>query len=253
MRRSRCARFVLIIDGCYSGGFFVGNRGVPDGMIAITSCSASELSMDTPEGGAFTQSFIRAMSQSHASLGKEGALTVDDAYEFIRKDPKLIGDSPVHPQKWVWNLSEPIVLIRTSTSAFLSYAREDAELAEAVTHALDEQRISLWRDISGIPGGTEWRDSLVTAFAKAQALVLLMSEKALQSTWVRRELEYADSKGLPIVPVVTREVEIPDWFGLQFGGVQRVAINPADLAKNSAKLASTIRAAIKQRSTRSAG
>jgi hypothetical protein len=49
MRRSTCRRFVLIIDGCHSGAFFKNNRGIPDGIVALTSCSADELSADSSD------------------------------------------------------------------------------------------------------------------------------------------------------------------------------------------------------------
>ncbi|MEX1027226.1 MAG: caspase family protein [Candidatus Paceibacterota bacterium] len=73
MRRSSCRRFVLIVDGCHSGGFFRNNRGVPDGMVAITSCSVDEMSADTPEGGAFTQSLLRALADPKSDRDHDGS------------------------------------------------------------------------------------------------------------------------------------------------------------------------------------
>jgi hypothetical protein len=250
MRGSRCRRFVLVIDGCKSGAFFRNNTGIPDGMVAITSCSADEYSTDSPEGGVFTQSFIRALTSVEADGNHDGSITVDDVYEYIRKDPVLAKDSTIHPQKWVWNLPEPIVLVRTTASVFLSYSRSDAKMADAVARAFDRRGISVWRDISGIPGGAEWRDSLVGAFAKSQALVLIMSAKSMESRWVRRELEYADNKGLPVFPVMIDDVKPPDWFELQFGGIQRKPIRIANVDRSVEELASTIRTAIKRGASR---
>jgi hypothetical protein len=245
MRRSRCRRFVLVIDGCHSGAFFRNNRGIPDGMVAITSCSADEFSMDTAEGGAFTQSFLRALVTPEADADHDGSVTVDEVYEFVRRDPVLAGESAAHPQKWLWNLPEPIVLVRTTMCAFLSYSRNDAAVADDVTAALHARGIAVWRDISGIAGGAQWRDSLLEAFGKSQALVLLMSAKSMESKWVRRELEYADGKGLPVFPLLLdRDLKVPDWFELQFGGVQRQTVDVADVGTAVATLASTIRAAV---------
>jgi hypothetical protein len=252
MRRSECRRFVVIIDGCHSGAFFRNNKGIPDGMIALTSCSADEYSADTPEGGAFTQSLLRALSSGKVIADHDGTITVDDVYEFIRKDPALVGTGQTHPQKWVWNLPDPIVLVRTTMSVFLSYSRTDRAAADALVAALERQGILVWRDISGIPGGAEWRDSLLVAFGKTQALVLLMSEKAMSSKWVRRELEYADSKGLPIVPVCGDEVTTPEWFKLQFGGLQRQQIEVRAIDAAAPALAAMVRAAVARGGSQSA-
>jgi hypothetical protein len=42
------------------------------------------------------------------------------------------------------------------------------------------------------------------------------------SKWVRRELEFADEKGLPVVSVCAGLIEPPDWFQFSFGGRQCV-------------------------------
>jgi hypothetical protein len=76
MRTSRCNRFVVIVDGCHSGSFFRNSRGIPDGLIAITSCGTDELSTDTPEGGAFTQSLLRALTDPRADVDRDGNITV---------------------------------------------------------------------------------------------------------------------------------------------------------------------------------
>ena len=247
MRRSRCRRFVLVIDGCHSGAFFRHNRGIPDGLVALTSCSADETAMDTPDGGAFTNSFVRALTTSQADADHDGSVTVDDVYEFIRKDPTLARESSAHPQKWLWNLPEPIVLVRTTMSVFLSYARADKDLAEAVSRAFEQRGILVWRDVLGIPGGAEWRDSLVEALAKTQAVVLLMTPGSMESKWVRRELEFADGKGRPIFPLLSRGVTPPDWFVLQFGGLERKEIDITTVDATVTAMSATIRASLAAR------
>ena len=242
MRRSDCRRFVLVIDGCCSGAFFRNNRGIPDGLIALTSCSADEIATDTAEGGAFTQSFIRAITTRAVGDGDDGTVTLDDAYEFIRRDPAVV-ETRTHPQKWVWNLPEPIVLTRSTLAVFLSYARADTSTADAVVAALEGHGIAVWRDISGIPGGADWRDSLVTAFAKSQAVVFLMSAEAFASKWVRRELEFADGKGLPVVSVCAEPIDPPEWFQFSFGARQQVTFQAGGTDDASLKLASAVRGA----------
>jgi hypothetical protein len=128
-------------------------------------------------------------------------------------------------------------------AVFLSYSRADAATADAVVAALERHGIAVWRDISGIPGGADWRDSLVAAFAKSQAVVFLMGAEAFASKWVRRELEFADEKGLPVVSVCAGPIEPPDWFQFSFGGRQRVTFEAGGADDVSLKLASAVREA----------
>lgn len=125
MRQSRYQRFVLIVDGCHSGALFRNNRGIPDGLIALTSCSAEEVSGDTP----LTQSLLRALNSCRADNNHNGCVTVDDGYDLIGQDKTPMA-FVTYPQKWVWNLSEPILQIRSSLRVFLSYSRADSQIAD---------------------------------------------------------------------------------------------------------------------------
>ena len=98
LRNSRCHRIVLLVDGCHSGAFFEKNRGIPDGMFAITSCSSSELSYDTPEGGAFTRTIIEGLIAGRADKDGDGKVSVDDLYNFVQEYVSKT-DYETHPQK----------------------------------------------------------------------------------------------------------------------------------------------------------
>jgi hypothetical protein len=243
MRTSRCQRFVVLIDGCHSGSFFKNSRGIPDGLIAITSCGTDELSADTPEGGAFTQSLLRALTDPRADLDRDGNITVEEAYDYICEDMTRRGNTN-HPQKWIWNLPKPILLVESSVQVFLSYTRADARTVDVVVPVLERHGIKVWRDIVGIAGGAKWRDSLVNALAKSSVVLLLMSRDAFVSKWVRRELEFADGRDLPILPIATTDTAAPDWFTLQFGGVQRQIIDLKDLENSCGELARAIRGVV---------
>jgi hypothetical protein len=243
MRTSRCNRFVVIVDGCHSGSFFRNSRGIPDGLIAITSCGTDELSTDTPEGGAFTQSLLRALTDPRADVDRDGNITVEEAYDYICEDMTRRGNTN-HPQKWIWNLPKPILLVESSVQVFLSYTRSNAATADAVIPMLERHGIKVWRDIAGIPGGAKWRDSLVQALAKSALVLLLMSRESLGSKWVRREMEFADGRNVPILPVATEDLAPPDWFTLQFGGVQRQIIDMKHLETSCAELARAIRGVV---------
>ena len=86
----------------------------------------------------------------------------------------------------------------------------------------------VWMDEQGIAGGDDWLGRIGTALDEAKALIAILSPEAFGSEWVRRELNYADKARKPILPVFCEHCDIPSWFELQFGGLQRLDWNPLD-------------------------
>jgi len=72
LRESKCRRIVLVVDGCHAGAFFTHNRGIPNGLYAITSCGADETCVDTPDGGAFTLALCAGLRNAAADTDGDG-------------------------------------------------------------------------------------------------------------------------------------------------------------------------------------
>ena len=84
--------------------------------------------------------------------------------------------------------------------AFLSYSREDLELADRVSRQLADAGVTVWRDQEQLYGGQRWPKALGEAIAASDALVLLWSRHAAKSAFV--ELEWCTALAL-------RKVVIP--------------------------------------------
>ena len=80
-------------------------------------------------GYPLTQSLLRALNSCRADNNHNGCVTVDDGYDLIGQDKTPMA-FVTYPQKWVWNLSEPILQIRSSLRVFLSYSRADSQIAD---------------------------------------------------------------------------------------------------------------------------
>lgn len=217
---TKCRRIALIIDGAHSGAFFRNNRGIPDGMIALTSCSSTQMSYVTEEGGFFTQTLIKGICDAKADYDNDGRVSVDELYDYAIHHHR-VSDVKSSPQKWVWNLSEPIYLVNKSKHVFISYAREDQELADSLFQELQHRGMSLWMDREEITGGQDWLTRIAVALDASKAIILVLSQSSMNSTWVRRELEFADQRGIPVIPVEFSSCNLPPWFDLQFGRIQR--------------------------------
>ena len=139
LRGSKCRKTVLLIDGCHAGAFFAHNRGIPNGLYAITSCGAKEMCSDTPEGGAFTLALCAGLRNGAADSDGDGHVSIDELHEFVKRKLRADGQQGT-PQKWVWNVPEPIYISTVPRHIFLSYAREDMTAVEPASPGARSRR-----------------------------------------------------------------------------------------------------------------
>lgn len=89
---------------------------------------------------------------------------------------------------------------------FLTYSRKDQITADAACAALERHGIGVWMAPRDIVPGADWPASIIGAINGARAMVLIFSSRANNSTQVKREVERAVSKGLPIIPFRIEDV-----------------------------------------------
>ncbi|MCA9907982.1 MAG: TIR domain-containing protein, partial [Anaerolineae bacterium] len=83
---------------------------------------------------------------------------------------------------------------------FVSYARADGrDYARTLREQLSE--FNPWRDVNDIPAGVEWWEAIKEAIEHVESFLLVVTEAALKSAFVRREWVYARRVGVQIVPV----------------------------------------------------
>ena len=87
---------------------------------------------------------------------------------------------------------------RTS-DVFISYASQDAAVAAALVEALERRGIACWIAPRDVKAGALYADSIVRAISGAKAFVLVLSESAIASSHVGKEVERASSKKRPII------------------------------------------------------
>jgi TolB-like protein len=82
---------------------------------------------------------------------------------------------------------------------FISYASQDAAVAQKVCSAVEAAGFSCWIAPRNVVPGTMYADGIVHAIDDSSILVLILSEKAIASAHVGREIERAVSKRRPVV------------------------------------------------------
>src|ERR1700683_5473649 len=82
---------------------------------------------------------------------------------------------------------------------FISYASNDAEVAQRVCSALEAAGFPCWIAPRDVRPGAQYADAIVGAINEAHAVVVVLSGHAVASSHVAREVERAASKHKPII------------------------------------------------------
>ena len=93
---------------------------------------------------------------------------------------------------------------------FLSYDHDDEERAVSLRSALEKSGHDVWWDRQ-IHGGAQYNSEIESAVASADAVVVLWSERAVQSAWVRDEAAEGRDQG-KLVPVTLDGAKPPMGF-----------------------------------------
>ena len=98
---------------------------------------------------------------------------------------------------------------------FISYARSDGSAwADQVIELLSANDVSSWRDVSDMTAEHDNWPEVQQAIDDAQHLVLILTERALRSEWVKKEWSYARQEGVRVSPVLVADIEkkeLPFW------------------------------------------
>ena len=107
------------------------------------------------------------------------------------------------------NLNKQIQAYRGSEPyVFVCYSHRDSDSVISDMTELNSQGIKLWYD-EGISAGSTWRAEIATAIAGAKQFLFFISEDSLKSSHCMREVDYALSNDIEIIPVYLEECSLP--------------------------------------------
>src|ERR1700692_2957661 len=87
----------------------------------------------------------------------------------------------------------------SSRDVFVSYASQDAAVANTLVEHLEQHGIRCWIAPRDVKPGAQYADAIVRAINEAKTLVLVLSQSAVGSSHVGREIERAASKHKQII------------------------------------------------------
>jgi hypothetical protein len=102
---------------------------------------------------------------------------------------------------------------------FVSYKRADLGRIAPFLRRLQAGGMNLWYD-RGIPGGSEWNALLEARLDACRAVLFFVTQAAVDSRFVRRELVYADGLGKPIIGIQLEPVHLRGGAGLLMSSLQ---------------------------------
>ena len=105
---------------------------------------------------------------------------------------------------------------------FVSYSRNDKDRVLELSGKLRAAGVSLWLDTSGIDGATLWGEQIVNALESAKVLLLMLSESAVRSDNVAKEVMLVSERKGHILPVHLEPTPIPSSLKYQLAGIQHV-------------------------------
>ena len=118
---------------------------------------------------------------------------------------------------------------RMKREVFISYNSTSFPLVEKLAELLEQHDIYCWyapRNLNKDGLGLEFDDEIVRAIAEVKAVVVLLTDFALESKWVKREVAQAEKQGKKIVPVVLDELTINNGLAMRLEQMHMLKVYP---------------------------
>jgi TolB-like protein/Flp pilus assembly protein TadD len=127
---------------------------------------------------------------------------------------------------------------------FISYASQDATVAEAIVEALERQGFKCWIAPRDVTAGAPYAGQIINAIDAAKASVLILSRNAAASPHVLREVERTASKRHSIVALRIDQAPLPADFEYFLNTSHWLDTSSSDIERTLPKLVSAVQVAI---------
>jgi TolB-like protein/Flp pilus assembly protein TadD len=129
-------------------------------------------------------------------------------------------------------------------TVFLSHASQDSSVALCVCEALEHADMTCWIAPRDVSPGAFYADEIVHAIDAAKALVLILSQNAVASPHVLREVERAISKRHPVVSLRIDKAPLPAGLEYFLNTSQWLDASECEIARVLPRFVAAVRRAI---------
>ena len=111
---------------------------------------------------------------------------------------------------------EPASRAEASTNfVFVSYATSDRREALAICEAIERRGTKCWISCRDVRPGENYQEAIVRAIRRAQAMILVFSDRANNSDEIKKELSLVSRFHVPLIALRTEDVEPGDAFAYE--------------------------------------
>ena len=128
-----------------------------------------------------------------------------------------------------------------SHDVFISYASQDAAIANAVVLALERAGLSCWIAPRDVVPGSLYADEIVGAINEAKVVVLVLSQHSVASPHVGKEIERASSKRRRIIAFHMDSTPLTRGFEYFLSESQWIDVGTGGMDAAIAKLVEAVR------------
>jgi TolB-like protein/tetratricopeptide (TPR) repeat protein len=132
----------------------------------------------------------------------------------------------------------------SASPVFISYASQDAAVADAVVAALERQGLKCWMAPRDVTAGAPYAGQIIHAIDTAKASVLILSRNAAASPHVLREVERTASKRHPIIALRIDQAPLPADFEYFLNSSHWLDTSTSDIGRTLPKLVSAVQVAV---------
>lgn len=143
--------------------------------------------------------------------------------------------------------AEQAALLGPRPRVFISYAREDGELAAMVFDAMQKANFEPWLDTDALSGGDMWNDRIQDELDATDFAVVLYTPALCRKadSYVNKEIMLARTRALSVrgpflIPLRTADISAEDRIP-ELGDYQEMPVRPAQFDEDMAKVISSMR------------
>ena len=129
-------------------------------------------------------------------------------------------------------------------NVFISYSSKQRELANQIRTYLNSNGLSCWMAPDSIPPGSDYLEEIPIALGNVKAFLLVLTEDAMNSKWVKKEVATAVGSGIAVLPVKFSEFELNSKFCFLLDGEQIMLVKEKNAEDYLPDILKTLRAAL---------
>jgi tetratricopeptide (TPR) repeat protein len=132
-----------------------------------------------------------------------------------RRGSELVSFLGTNRAKVAYNRRNFMAAANASKRVFLSHSTKDDPLVADIREHLEGVALDIWADSRRLTAGDKLQPKIIKAIQSCDYFIALLTSNAVNSPWVRKEIQLALKSGKKVIPLLAGGIE-PGALGLWF-------------------------------------